>query len=59
MEWGSYTSIAINCSLLDKAYIVMKKVPYDVIQKKKKLRKDFEHFNLILLCFKKGIKVSK
>ena len=36
----------------DKAYIVMMKVPYDVIQKGKKLHKVLEYFNFICLCFK-------
>ncbi len=44
----------------DKACIVMKKVPYSVIQKGKKVTKklhtDFEHFRLICLCYKKGKK---
>ena len=35
----------------------MKKVPYNVIQKGKKVtKKVFEHFKLICLCFKNGTK---
>ena len=47
----------------DKAYIVMKKVRYDVIQKgkkvTKKLHKVIEHFILFLCAFKKMKKYTE
>ncbi len=43
---------------VEKAYIVMKKVPYDVIQKKKKVTKKLhkvcEHINLFVCALNKG-----
>ena len=37
----------------DKAYIVIKKVPYDVFQKGKKLNKVFKHFKLVVCALKR------
>ena len=45
----------------DKAYIAMKNIPYDVIQKGKKLSniRFLNNLKIIFLCFKNKFKCSK